>query len=339
MAEDRATTVRDVARLAGVSAATVSRALRDHPRISVGTRARIKALARQVGYRPNPRARALGGGRVESIGFIIGRQRQPLASLASFYGPTMAAISAKLEEVKYNLVVLADRSIETDEAILPKMIEERHVAGVIIGEHLDETLRRELDDFHFPYVPVDTSDRGPVNCVYPEDEKAGLLAVRRLAELGHRDIAYVNTHIANHLCASTRLEGYLAGMAELGLRARGGYRPRPVEERMTELFAPGRGPTALFCFDDDVAVYAMRFLWARRVRVPDDVSLVGVNDSPLASRLVPALTTVSTHAGRMGTLACEMLLARIETGKDQPSRAAPPELIVRESAAEPRTAD
>jgi len=334
--EERQVTVRDLARLAGVSAATVSRALRDHPRISTQTRARIKALARRVGYRPNPRARALLGGKVDSIGFIIGRCRQPFMTLNNFYGPTLGVVSTALEEADYNLVVLTDRSVDGSDSVLPKMIGERHVAGVIVCEALDGALRRELEDFSFPCVQIDTSDRAPTNCVYPEDEKAGLLALRYLATLGHRDIAYVNSYLDIHICARTRLEGYLAGMAELGFKARPGYGVRLVEERLAELFAGKPYPTALFCFDDDVAIEALEFLWRRRIRVPDEVSLVGVNDTPMSQRVVPKLTTVGTHAEAMGKAACEMLFQRIKTGKDVPSRAFAPELIVRESAAEAR---
>lgn len=332
--QDRQVTVRDIARLGGVSAATVSRALRDHPRISPATRARIKALARRVGYRPNPRARALLGGKVDSIGFIIGRCRQPFMSLNGFYGPTLGAVSTAVEEADYNLLVLTDRSAEGSDTVLPKMIGERYVAGVIVCEALDSALRRELEDFSFPYVQIDTSDRAPANCVYPEDEKAGLAAVRHLATLGHRDIAYVNTDLNIHICARTRLEGYLAGMAELGLKARPGYSVRPVEERLAGLFARKPYPSALFCFDDDIAIDALEFLWRRRIRVPDEVSIVGVNDAPPARRVVPQLTTVSTHAEEMGRAACEMLFQRIDTGRDVPSRGFAPELIVRESAAE-----
>lgn len=330
--EERHVTVRDLARLAGVSAATVSRALRDHPRISTQTCARIKALARQVGYRANPRARALLGGKVDSIGFIIGRCRQPFATLNNFYGPTLGAVSTAVEEADYNVLVLTDRSVDGSDTVLPKMIGERHVAGVIVCEALDDALRRELEDFSFPYVQVDTSDRASVNCVYPEDEKAGVVAVRHLATLGHCDIAYVNAHLDNHICARTRLEGYLAGMAELGFKARPGYGVRPVEERLVELFAHQPYPTALFCFDDDIAIDALEFLWRRRIRVPDAVSIVGVNDTPMARRVVPQLTTVSTHAKEMGRSACEMLFVRIRTGRGVPSSGFAPELIVRESA-------
>ena len=337
--EERPITVRDMAELAGVSAATVSRALRDHPRISQKTRVRIKALARQLGYRPNPQARALSGGRVDSIGFIIGRCRQPFATLSNFYGPTLAAVSTKVEEANYNLVVLADRGPEQTRAMLPKMIEERHVAGVIVCEALDDALRRELEDYRFPFVLVDTNERGPINCVYPQDEEAGRIAVRHLWDSGHRDIAYVNASADIHICARTRLEGYLAGVAELGLKARGGYSIRPVEERLEELFSPRTHPTALFCFDDEVAMHALHYLWRRRIRVPDEVSVVGINDVPTAQEVVPRLTTVSTHAEGMGEAACKMLLARIETGEDVPSRGFRPELVVRESCVPARTRD
>ncbi|MFH0965549.1 MAG: LacI family DNA-binding transcriptional regulator [Planctomycetota bacterium] len=327
-------TVRELAGLAGVSAATVSRALRDHPRISVRTRTRIQNLARRIGYRPNALARALSRGRVESIGFIIGRCRDPYLTLTNFYGPCLSAVSAAVEEANYNLVVFADRSEK--EGVLPKMIEERHVAGVIVAEHLDEALRRELEDFRFPHVLVDTSERRETNCIYPRDEGAGVLAVRHLEALGHRDIAYVNTNAEHHACTRTRLAGYLAGMAEAGLPARGGYEVRPIAERLEELFPRRPYATALMCFDDDVAMEALAFLWRRHMRAPDDVSIVGVNDTPMAQRMVPKLTTVSTHAGPMGEAACEMLLERIRSGGDVRSRVFEPTLVVRESTAAAR---
>ena len=330
---ERARTLRELAEHAGVSAATVSRALHNNRRISLATRLRIQALAKRLGYRPDPRARSLRGGRIEAIGMIIGRCRQPLMTLGGFYGPTINAVSAKVEAAGYNLVLLTDRAAGDTNAMLPNMIEERHVAGVIVAEGLDDGLRREFTDYSFPYVLVDTDEREPLNCVYPRDDEAGILAVRHLAELGHRDIAYVNAGMAQHICVMTRLGGYLSGMSELGLTPRPGYEVRPVVERLTDLFRQRPAPTALMCFDDEVAVAAAHFLWQRRVRVPDEVSLVGINDIPLAARVVPRLTTVSTHAGPMGVAACTMLLERIETSSDVASQVLEPELVVRESTA------
>lgn len=328
------TTMRDIGRLCGLSASSVSRALRGDPRMSADTIARVKAVAESVGYRLNVTARELRLGQTDSIGFVFGTQENPY-EVGCAIG-WVQGIADVFESRGVGLDMVGDSARRRADGGLPRVLAEHHSRGVILaGKILDDVIGM-LDRAGVPWVALDipVPFSGASDCVTLDDEGMPALAIDHLCALGHRDIAYVNNETDPYHAVGRRVHGYLTAMADRGLQAR----PRcdvlaPTPDRIEELFASPPFPTALVTFDDETAAVAMREVKRRGLRVPGDVSVVGVNDEMFCDLLDPMLTTVRLPFLEMGRAAAEMMLEKLTTGGRVPSRTFSGDVVERESTA------
>ncbi|UQN14162.1 LacI family DNA-binding transcriptional regulator [Gulosibacter sp. ACHW.36C] len=333
-ASGQVVTLRDVAAAAGVSVSTVSRALDDRLPSSKGASAeRIRELASSLGYRRNVYASGLRRGATGTIGVLVPRLTDVVMSM--LFESLERAGRAK----GYFAVVATCGDDQADEQRATETLLDRNVDGLVLATaRLDDVLTSSLRDRQIPHVLALRTDRRSPS-VLGDDETGGYLAVRHLVDLGHRDIAMImGPEFASS--AVDRLEGARRAFAEAGLelpesRIRSGSYSLEEGYRAGAELIDTEAPTAIFAANDNLAIGALRAAHERGLTPGRDISIVGYNDIPLASRLPVPLTSVHTAFDQIASAAIELLLA----GDAEPPRAPErimPTLIPRASTALPR---
>ncbi len=326
-------TIYDVARLAGVSPATVSRALNGSNRVATTTRRRVEAVVAQLGYEPNRVARSLATSVTHTLALLLPDITNP------FFPALVKGVQLLADERHYTLLLCNTAADPEREEEYLRVLRGKRVDGVIlVGLKLNgQRIRRALGEV--PVVVLDRSVDLPGAAVVQVDHRGGAtLAVRHLLELGHRDIAHV-AGPGDLAVSRERLEGYREALSEAGLP----YRPElVVEADFTEeggyeavqgLCATGH-VSAIFAANDLSAIGIMAALRERGLTVPDEVSVVGFDDIHLCAYTVPALTTIRQPAYAMGRRAAELLIDAVEGG-DPRGVTFEAELVVRGSTAPP----
>lgn len=324
-----------VAARAGVSPATVSRALRGLPNVSAATRARVEAAAAELDYVTSPAASRLATGQTNSIGVVltyVGRQ---------FFAQVLAGAEEVLREAGYDVLLYGLPSDEVRERFFAEMPLRRRVDGVLIITmpiQLEQLAR--LGSLRVPVAAVGMHDEG-MSSVETDDVAAARMAVSHLINLGHRSIAMIGGGISEVNPFSTplaRRKGYWEAMAAADLsvpisyEVDGEYTIAGGEAAMGRLLAASPLPTAVFCQSDRMAMGAMRALRKVGLRCPEDISVVGFGDTEIADPL--DLTTVQQPVAEQGRLAAQLLLEQL-SGKGPQYLELPTKLVVRSSTRPP----
>lgn len=308
----------DIAREANVSQSTVSRVINNNPRISEATRQRVRKAMERLGYSPNAVARTLITGRSQLLGLVVSNITNP------FYPEVIEAIVATATEHDYNVVLCnTQEDLQLQTSYLQLLIEHQVDGAILTSSLLDAEgrLARMAPDT-IPIVMVNRTVEGlRVDSVRMNNVAAGRMVARHLVELGHRDLAFVGG-LAQTSTNSERLIGFRSELETLGVGLPEEYVTHRAFTRasgyeLTEgLLALPQRPTALFCADDLIALGAMDAIVDAGLRIPDDISVVGVDDVPAASLRQVALTTVRQPAAEMGRRAVQLLLERIQGAPD-----------------------
>jgi DNA-binding LacI/PurR family transcriptional regulator len=306
----------DVAARAGVSVATVSRALRDMPNVSRATRDRVLLAAAELQYAASPLASGLVTGRMRSVGVLM-----PYAG-RWFFAEVVRGIEEGLREAGYDLVlhVLADRR-RREEFFAALPIRRRVDAVLIVALPLREDEVTALRDLGLPMACVAEPMSG-VHADRIDDVAAARLATQHLLNLGHRRIACIGGDLDSPERFSVpglRTQGFRRALDEAAVPLRpdwerdGRFTARGGELAMTALLSqPGGRPTGVFCQSDEMAFGALRALRRTGLRCPDDVSLVGVDDHELSE--IFDVTTVAQPVVAQGAAAARWLVERVEEG-------------------------
>lgn len=299
-------TIRDIARLAGVSPSTVSRALSGKGRVSKATCERIRQLAEELGYEPNALARALATRSTFAVAVVIHERHLPLDE-RSFYGVILETIESEVTQHGYHVVFATLRN-----HVVPRCIKEGRVDGVIfLGTDIHPEFVNAVKA-KMPVVLVDYHLPGVVSVV-GDNVGGGRMATQHLLEHGHTRIAFIAETLADPSFRE-RFEGYKRGLKEHGLPVRkswvieGGRRPDSDFIAMQKFLRLSRLPTAIFAANDFMAVGAVRVLTHAGFKVPEDVAVVGFDDGALATVVQPPLTSVRVPRVEMGKVAAENLL-------------------------------
>ncbi|HEY6798161.1 MAG TPA: LacI family DNA-binding transcriptional regulator [Kineosporiaceae bacterium] len=308
----------DVAQRAGVSVATVSRALRDLPNVSQATRDRVLRAAQELQYTASPLASGLVTGRVRSVGVIA-----PYAG-RWFFAEVLRGIEEALREEGYDLVlhVLADdRRREEFLSSLP--VRRRVDAVIMVALPLGDQEVDLLRGLGLPMACVSEPTAG-VHGDRIDNVAAARLAVQHLLNLGHHRIACIGGDLdgpERFSVPGLRTDGYRTALADAGLVVRpdwerdGGFTARGGELAMTALLSqPGGRPTAVFCQSDEMAFGALRALRRSGLRCPDDVSIVGLDDHELAETF--DVTTVGQPVAAQGASAARWVVQALQEGID-----------------------
>ena len=305
-------TSRDIAREAGVSQSTVSRALRGDRRVAPATRQRILAVARSRAYTPNAAARTLITARAMTVGVVVADIANP------FYPHLVDVLHDELALAGYRLVLFTDRTGQAVEQILPQL-QGHAIDGVILASAtVDSELAAGCRASGFPLVlltrDVDALD---VDRVVSDNVAGGRLAADTLLDLGHRTIATIGGHRSTST-GRDRLRGFSEALADRGHRVPPRYARLDRYSHASgyraalELLSEDPRPTAIFCANDVLAIGAIDAAVQLHLRVPDECSIMGFDDVEMASWQVFQLTTVRQPLARMAEAAARMLVERIE---------------------------
>jgi len=327
-------TMEDVARLAGVSRALVSLVIRDSPKVSERSRRDVLAAAEQLGYRPNLIARNLASRRTMMIGVLLNDLHNP------FFAEVADGILEAADRTDYRILFSTGRRDPGDEAAAVEAFLELRVDGVILVSPNIPVSQVEAAAGDVPLVVVCRSLRSHVVDTVTNDERVGAeLAVAHLVGLGHRLIVHIDG--GRGAGGPQRREGYRRAMRRHGLAdqaciVRGDFTEESGTRAVAELLEGAALPTAIFAANDVSAVGAFDRLEQAGLRVPEDVSLIGYDNTSLAAMHHLSLTTIDQPRAAMGRLAFETLLERI--GRSRPTavnHAVVPSLVVRRSTAPP----
>ncbi|WP_043621382.1 LacI family DNA-binding transcriptional regulator [Ensifer sp. ZNC0028] len=332
--------IKDIAERAGVSVATVSRALSGSSLVTDETRKRVNALARELNYRPNVSARNLRTRRSMSVLLVVRDVGNP------FYLEILKGVEATAREAGYAVLMGNTENDPDREVEYFNMLRDGHADGMILmtGKLPPPQPGESADLSHLPVViALEMIEGSGFPHVQIDNVAAAQAGVEHLIALGHRRIA----HIAGPLpevMALHRRDGYRAAMkaASLdipeGYEVRGDYLLESGEARAADLFALPEPPTAIFAANDEMAYGAIHALRRLGRDVPGDVSVVGFDDLYLSKAFYPPLTTVSQPRADIGRTAMSQLLNVLSDGEvgTEPAIVLPTTLNIRGSTAPPR---
>jgi DNA-binding LacI/PurR family transcriptional regulator len=330
-------TLEQVAALAGVSRATVSRVVNGSPRVRAEVRAQVERAVARLGYVPNRAARSLVTRRADSIGLIVAEPESRFFS-EPFFAGVVRGVSAALVDTDVQLVLLMAQDA-AHQGRLERYITGGHVDGVLLASlHGDDPLPRTLERAGVPAVLVGRpAGPSPASYVDADNRGGARQAVGHLAGRGRRRIATI-TGPMDMGVGQDRLDGYREGLRAAGLPEdrrlveEGDFSEQSGAEAMRRLLEREPGLDAVFAASDLMAAGALRALAAAGQRVPDDVALVGFDDEVTARLTQPPLTTVRQPVEEIGRQATRLLLAKVAGEATGMSVILETQLVVRASA-------
>ncbi|MFN8458703.1 MAG: LacI family DNA-binding transcriptional regulator [Anaerolineae bacterium] len=333
-------TIKDVAAQAGVSYQTVSRVINHHASVTDETRSRVQHIIEELNFRPNLAARSLPRHRSNVIGLII-----PYEADYLFRDPHLLAqisgIDAEANARGYNLLLSTAGNSQSGIEAYERFISNQVADGALVIETTSSQVGSELlIKQDYPYVSLGYDPNPDAYFVHSDDETGAKEVTHHLLAKGHRRIGIINGPPTGAVAAlQHRLLGHQQALNEAGLEfdprlmVHGDY-TRPSGQLATEtLLALAEPPTAIFAFNDRMAMGAIRAVNLVGLRVPEDVAVVGFDDIPTAADFNPALTTVSQPARTMGQVAAQILF-ELMAGKTVTEREVilPAKLIIRQSS-------
>ena len=297
--------MRDIAQRAGVSPATVSNALNGRGGVSKAVQEQILAIAREMGYQPSRESRRIG----QHVRLIIYKSHGMVVGDTAFFAELTESIQLECRRVGLELLISHLHAREdADCAEQIRFFAAEECAGIILlGTEMSPEELHQFDHFHSPLVVLDSLFRYEnVHSVVIHNTQAGYLAAQALCEAGHRSIGHITSSIAfNNM--GDRLQGFRDGLARYGL-ALSEEQIWPVRpsipgayEDMKQLIARrGALPEAFFAGNDLMAVGCMRAITEAGYRIPEDVSIIGMDDTPVCLACTPQLSTIHVYKKEMG---------------------------------------
>ena len=333
--KNHAVTIKDIARILGISKSTVSRALSEHSDVNAETRRRVLEVAEQLQYQPNSIALNLKQQRTNTIGVLIPDTGNP------FFSRAVSGIQKIANIAGYNVMVCqSNESYETEKSNLQSLIA-THVDGVLISisretertDHFETLLKKNIPVVFFDRIckALDTSQ------VYTDNYDIAFEATQYLIAKGCRRIATITG--PRHLYTSfNRFQGYMDALTKNNLEFNPDYllltdyKKERVQDYTRHLLSLQERPDAIFAMNDIIAIEMMHIIKKQGLSVPDDVSVLGFNNEPISEFVEPSLSTVDHPAHDIGAAAAEILLAQIKDPGHQPmKKLIRSKLVIRES--------
>jgi len=327
------TTINDIARMAAVSKKTVSRVINKSPYVREETRIKVNAIIAKTGFAPDPQARGLAFRRSFLLGLIYDNPN------AQYIVNIQQGVLDCVRASGYELVVHpCDRNSPSFLDDVRSFVERQKLFGVVLIPPVSENddLAQLLDDIDCPYVRIASTPLDqPGRMIVSHDRTAAAEAGEHLASLGHKEIGFI-TGPSHYRSAHERREGFAGALAAHGLKlspkltVEGAYSFESGVKCAEVLLSKKPRPTAIFASNDEMAAGVYKAAYAQGLRIPEDLSVVGYDDSPLAMRVWPALTTVRVPIRDMGRKAAEKLVGTEpdpEEGSEIEAR-----LVVRDSS-------
>jgi LacI family transcriptional regulator len=328
-------TIKDVAAMAGVSFTTVSHVVNNSRPVSAEVRAKVEQAITHLNYVPSAVARSLKGRSTATIGMMMPNNTNP------YFAELAGGIEEHCVRNGYCVFLCNSDDDPAKQRRYLRVLQEKRIDGlIVVSAGQDDVLARALADTGSPLVLVDREVEG-LSCdlVQIDHERGAYLATRHLLELGHARIGCITGPVSMAISAM-RLHGFLRAMTELAIEVvpagiveadfsiPGGY------QAAGRLFDEVK-PTAIFAGNDMMAIGALRAAAERNLQVPGDLSIIGFDDIELSRYIYPSLTTVGQSIKRLGEVAAQMLIERINGNATDPARrrVVTPKLVARESTA------
>ena len=327
--------IYEVAELAGVSLATVSRVITPGAKVSEKTRQKVLSAMKQLGYRPNSIAQSLATRSSNSVGVLVSELHGP------FYGAMLSAIEETLRAAGKFVLVAAGHSKEEQEREAIRFLVSRNCDALIVHvEALPDKFLVEHNQKSTPLVVVNRKVRGLNDrCFSLTNELGGYLAAQSLLRLKHKKIAYISGPL-DFVDAQQRLAGHKRALAEacVAFDARllheGDYHETGGSDALTHLFDTGIPFSAVICANDDMAAGAMAAAHDRGLRLPDELSIVGFDNAPISRYVYPKLSTVHYPIADMSLMAARWVLRNVyEQETPEVQQLFEPSFIARDSVA------
>ncbi|MFC2089726.1 LacI family DNA-binding transcriptional regulator [Bacteroidota bacterium] len=327
-------TIKDIARILGVSPSTVSRALKDHPDISSATKMQVKELVDKLKYKPNAIALSLRSQKSNMISVIVPQ------IVHHFFSSVISGIDEVARENGYNVMIFQSNENYEREVEIIQAIETNRAEGVLVSVSKTTTSFnhfKELVDNDFPLVFFDrVSDELDTDKVIVDDFTGAMNAVEYLIGKGCMRIAHLAAP-QNLLIGYHRQRGYISALEKNRMKVDDRFiiKCDTIEEAyevVPDLMKLTDPPDAIFAVNDMTAAGTVNILKKMKYRIPEDVSVIGFTDGLVSTVTDPPLTTVSQHGFEMGKKAARMLLERIDhpdSGKKPYTEVIPTELVVR----------
>jgi LacI family transcriptional regulator/LacI family repressor for deo operon, udp, cdd, tsx, nupC, and nupG len=302
-------TIKDIAKAAGVSHTTVSRALNGNPAISAETTTRIRNLAQQMGYTPSAVAQSLLSQQTWTIGMVITTIADP------FVAQVVQGVEQVAQAADYSVFLTSSHNNPQQELAVVETLQRRRVDAIIVtSSRVGSLYSSQLDQIQVPIVLINNQEEGEyLRSVAVDDEQGAQLAVEHLIALGHRRIGYIGT---NNRPGSNRrrIAGYKAALRAAGIDFDPDFIINPTAQADLDRGQAGLSlyhslrATAIFCYNDLMAIGLLMACRQHGVVVPDHLSVVGFDDIEAAQYVSPPLTTVSQPRLKLGQLAMKMTL-------------------------------
>ncbi|MFE7550198.1 LacI family DNA-binding transcriptional regulator [Streptomyces gardneri] len=332
--------MEEVAARAGVGRGTVSRVINGSPKVSEQAKAAVEQAVAELGYVPNRAARALAGSRTDAVALVIPETEARLFA-EPYFLDIIRGVSAELAEADKQLLLTLIRSDQERQRFEQYLAAQRVDGVLLVSVHGDDPLPDQVRALGLPAVLNGRrSEDERVSFVDSDNTGAGRTAVAHLAARGRRSVATITGPLDMYV-ARCRLDGYREGLTEAGLApddalvANGDFTEEGGRRAMRELLDRRPGLDAVFAASDVMAAGARAVLRESGRRVPEDVALVGVDDSAVARHMDPPLTSVRQPIEEMGRTMARLLLQEIAAPgepDEQPRRMLPTELVVRASS-------
>lgn len=322
-------TIADVAQLAKVSKATVSRVINDLP-VSEKTHQRVNEAMRRLNYQPNAQARSLTLKRTNLIG-VVG----PFVG-GDFYGEILTGILGTISATDNFVTIYSGENTTNEEEVISRLLREKRIDGLIImtPREIKTDVLRDYQDF--PIVVVDGAIDS-IHSVTVDSFEGGQIAAQHLIKLGHNRIAMITGPLTSLECTE-RVRGYKETLLSAGIEFKeeyfykGNYDLDSGRAAMEYFLSLDPRPTAVFAANDWMAIGAIELLKERTIKVPEEIAVIGFDDIIVGAHMTPALTTVRQPICEMGKIGAKRLLDAIAKTEMYPSKTLLRcELIVRES--------
>ena len=329
--------MKDIAKDLGISQATVSKVLREHPDIGEKTRRRVLERVKELDYQPNSLARSLLTGRSYLIGLVAPSLLHP------FFAQIARTISNVIRDKGYSLVVSSseeDPELEKEE--ISRLLARRLDALVIASSASNIEQFRRMDSKAQPYVLIDRDLTGlGANFVGTNDEKVGWLATEHLIDMGCRRVAHIRGQ--DNSSGNGRFDGYRQALRHRRVPYSEDYVVRACHtdtettrqgaETMRLLLERAPKPDGVFCFNDPLAIGAMSAILESGLRIPEDIALIGCGNLPNNDCLRVPLSSIDQHSQMIGARAAELVLSLIDSKQMPRARTIilEPTLVVRSS--------
>jgi LacI family transcriptional regulator len=329
-------TIHDIARELEISASTVSRALNNNPRISLKTKEKIKAVAAQLGYRPNSLASNLRNKKSNTIGIVV-----PLIN-RHFFSSVISGVEDVAFKAGYNVVISQSNDLADKEISIVQSMFSNRVDGLIISIAMQSQHFEHLKIFRKKHIPLVFFDRAVPEIesdkIVVDDFAGGYLVTQHLIDQGYRRIS----HLAGPQNLTTyceRKRGYMEALSKNALAYDDSliiFNRLTSEEgqiAVQQLMSLSNPPDAIFCGNDTTALSAMIYLRNKGIKIPEDVGIVGFSNEPFSKVVSPSISTIAQPGFEMGQKAAELIIRKIENKeRTYQTIVLPTELIVRESS-------